>query len=106
MAGDGLARVLSVVERKALMARGHGLSPRLMIGKRGLTDAIVAQVRQALGKTDLLKVRVDVERGAEADAIGRRLAEETPCHLVRRVGKILLLYRPLPEANAESSPSS
>jgi RNA-binding protein len=82
--------------RKMLLAAGNRLPAKVVIGHSGLTDAVVSQVRHVFEKVELLKIRVEVEKGAEADAIGEELASRLSCHLVRRVGKVLLIYRPLP----------
>ena len=83
--------------RRELASRGHHLSARLLIGKRGLDEAVIAQIRQALEKVDLVKVRIGSDTGAEADEIGARLTEKVPCHVIKRIGKVLLLYRPKPQ---------
>lgn len=78
--------------QRELAARARTLKPSVQIGARGLTDSIVAQVRQAMAKHELIKVRVRVDTAKEAHRIGEQLAELVPCHLVQCVGKVLVLY--------------
>lgn len=92
-------RNLTHAARKAMVARGHKLEPSIVVGRQGLTDMLVAQIRRAFERTDLLKVKVGVERGHDADSIGTEIAIRVPCVVVRRVGKTLLLSR-LAEADA------
>ena len=97
MTNDGEAAKLTTAERRTLAARGNRLRARLVVGRRGLSESIVAQVRRALEKTDLVKVRVDADAREEVDVLAEQLAREVPCHLIQRVGKVVLLYqRPLP----------
>ncbi|MBN1490856.1 MAG: YhbY family RNA-binding protein [Phycisphaerae bacterium] len=97
MTNDGETVKLTAAERRALAARGNRLRARLVVGRRGLGESIVAQVRRALEKTDLVKVRVDADAREEVDAIAEQLAREVPCHFIQRVGKVVLLYqRPSP----------
>lgn len=87
-------------QRRALAKRGHLLKARLAVGRAGITEAFLNQVRQALEKADLLKVRMDADDAAGSDAMAADLARQVPCHLIQRVGHVALLYRPLPENTA------
>lgn len=91
---EGLSRQL----RRELTSRAHALKPSVQIGGRGLSDGIIAQVRQALRKHDLIKIRVQVEKGADAVQVGNDLVRQVPCKLVKRVGKILVVYAPSDES--------
>lgn len=81
-------------ELARLRRRAQPLRPRITIGRAGLNEAQIAQVRQALVTHPLLKVRVGSADRDTADAIGRRLAESVPCVLVGRLGFVLTLYDP------------
>jgi RNA-binding protein len=80
--------------RRDLTAKAHSLEPGINVGAKGLTDAVVAQVRQALSRHELVKVRIRVDSVDEVDAAGKDLARRVPCHLVKRVGKVVILYAP------------
>lgn len=81
-------------ERRDLRRASQRLKARITIGRAGLTDALVAQVRQALSASRLVKVRVDGQDRDAIEAIGHRLCEQVPCFLVARVGFVLTLFRP------------
>jgi RNA-binding protein len=85
---------LDAKTRRALRARGNRLRARMLIGRKGLSDAIVAQLRCAFDKSDLVKVRVETDDRGEADSLGEAIAVAVPCHVVGRVGRVLLLHRP------------
>lgn len=93
MNSDAGTPPLTSAQRQELMRRAHTLPPRVQVGRSGVTDGIVAQVRQVFEKTDLVKVRVQVEDTADADAAADALASRVPCHLVRRVGKTVIIAR-------------
>lgn len=88
---------LSPSERRALKARAHHLHPLVMVGESGLTPAVLREIDNALKTHDLIKIRVlgdDREaRGTILDTICQSL-EAGP---VQTIGKILVVYRPLPE---------
>jgi RNA-binding protein len=80
-------------DRREFLKRGHGLKARLAVGRGGLTDAFLLQVRAAFVNTDLLKVRLEADTGDEADLLAEELAKQVPCYLVQRVGRVALIYR-------------
>ncbi|MBN2448555.1 MAG: YhbY family RNA-binding protein [Phycisphaerae bacterium] len=85
--------------RRELTARSHHLKTMLTVAHDGITDQIVAHVRQSLARHDLIKVRVSATTAAESDAAAAQLAERVPCELVRRVGRVVLLYSPPEDAS-------
>lgn len=89
---------LTVSERLALKGRAHALKPMVMIGNAGLTEAVLKEIAQTLKIHELIKIRVMAERPQREDiltAICARL-EAAP---VQHIGKILLVYKPNPEAH-------
>ncbi len=91
---------LTNAARRQLAARANRLDASMTVGARGVTDAITAQVRQSLHKHELIKIRVRADKGDEADEVGQELARRVPCHVVQRVGKVVVLYAPKdPEAD-------
>ncbi|MEW6252586.1 MAG: YhbY family RNA-binding protein [Planctomycetota bacterium] len=89
-------------QRRDLLARSHTLRPAVIVAFADpLPEAVIAQVRTALAAHELVKVRVNADTGAEADAVAAQLASRAACELVRRVGKVIVLYKP---AEPEASP--
>lgn len=92
------APVLSTKARAALKARAHALEPVVRIGHAGVTDAMVAEIDRALEAHELIKVKIGEgdrdQRAVHADAIGSR----TGAVIVQRVGRVLVLWRPRPDA--------
>jgi RNA-binding protein len=86
-------RTLSADERRALLRAAHGLKPRMTIGRGGVTDSLIAQVRQALSKQPLMKIRVTTRERAETEAVGEALSRRVPCVYVGRVGFVITVYR-------------
>ncbi len=94
---------------RQLRSHATKLKARLAIGRAGLTDACVAQVRHALQHASLLKVRVGAHDRDAIDEIGAKLAEQVPCVLVSRVGFVLTVFSPGPNnplAEPDSDPDS
>lgn len=85
--------MLTPVERKALKARAHKLDPIVIIGGKGLTDAVIAEVDFALKSHELLKVRAGaMDRHERAEAFSA-ICERTGAEPVQHVGKVFVFYR-------------
>ena len=85
--------VLTSKQRQYLKGLAHSLSPVVRIGKGRLTDAIVAEAKKALEAHELIKVRIEVDEGAERRELADQLATATDAHLAGTVGKVAILYR-------------
>lgn len=89
--------VLTARERAQLKARAHALEPVVQVGQAGVTDALVAEIDRALTAHGLIKVKL---AGAERDAratMAEALCAATGAALVQQVGKVLVMWRPIPE---------
>ena len=84
--------------RRSLRAAGHHLSPVVQVGKEGVTEAVLAQIDQALLDHELIKVKSGTEtpedRFATAEAVA---AGAEGSQLAQILGRTLLLYRRHPD---------
>jgi len=79
-------------QRSHLKGLAHDLDPSVLVGQRGVTDAVVEQVEMALEAHELIKVRLAGhrdERQAMAEEIARRLG----ARLVDSIGRMAIFYR-------------
>ncbi|MEB2348022.1 MAG: YhbY family RNA-binding protein [Comamonadaceae bacterium] len=88
---------LTPAERRTHRAQAHHLHPVVLIGNDGLTDAVRHEVDAALSAHGLIKVRVFSDDRAERDALYRQLADTLSAAPVQHIGKLLVLWRPVPE---------
>jgi RNA-binding protein len=91
---------LTPAERKAHRAAAHHLHPVVAIGGDGLTAAVLKEADVALKAHGLIKVRAFAEDRALRDEMLTRLAEELGAAPVQHIGKLLVLWRPLPAREA------
>jgi RNA-binding protein len=89
---------LTARERAHLKARAHALEPRVQIGQGGLTTAVVAEIDRALTAHELVKVKILGDDREQREAIGDDICEKTGAAPVQRVGKVMVIWRPKPEA--------
>ena len=67
-----------------------------MIGNDGLTPAVLKEIDGALNSHGLIKVRVFSDDRAARAALLTDLAERLGAAPVQHIGKLLVLWRPLP----------
>jgi len=103
-ASIGPAPILSSAERSVLRAQAHALSPVVMIGDAGLTDAVAAETDRALSSHGLIKIRVQGDDRAARAAMAIDLSQRLGCALVQSIGKMLVLWRPLADAPQTRTP--
>ena len=85
-----------------LKARAHHLNPVVMIGQKGVTEAVINETHNALNAHELIKVRVLGDDRQERIAMCEELCAATGAHLVQHIGKLLVLYRePTDKESAE-----
>jgi RNA-binding protein len=88
---------LTVAERKAHRAEAHHLDPVVMIGNDGLTPAVRKETDAALNAHGLIKVRVLGDDREQREAIFQELCETLGAAPIQHIGKLLVLWRPLPK---------
>ena len=89
--------ILTPAQRKAHRSDAHHLNPVVLVGGDGLTDAVKKEVDAALKAHGLIKVRVFSDDRAQREAFLATLADELDAAPIQHIGKLLVLWRPLPE---------
>jgi RNA-binding protein len=92
---------LTPKERQALKALAHGLKPVVLLGSAGLSPSVVKEIDRALLSHELIKVKVPGDDRAEREAVFASLAESLSAARVQAIGKLLVLFRPAPEEEAQ-----
>ena len=88
---------LTPAQRKEKRADAHHLDPVVMIGADGLTAAVTKEVDGALKAHGLIKVRVMSDDRQGREEILATLAEQLDAAPIQHIGKLLVLWRPVPE---------
>jgi RNA-binding protein len=88
---------LTPAERKVHRSEAHHLDPIVRVGSEGLSPAVKKEADAALKAHGLIKVRVFSDDRLEREAMLRTLAEELDAAPIQHIGKLLVLWRPIPE---------
>ncbi len=87
---------LSANQRRYLRQLAHPLKPVVMLGTKGVTEAVCRELDLALTQHELLKVKLAGDREQRAAELDR-LLDATGAENVQLIGHIASLYRPHPE---------
>ena len=85
---------LTPAHRREHRANAHHLTPVVLIGGDGLTDAVKKEVDAALNAHGLIKVRVFSDDRAGRELIYQTLSADLSAAPVQHIGKLLVLWRP------------
>ena len=88
---------LSNEDIRRFKQQAQQLRPTVLIGKQGLTEAVIKETDTRLTARELIKVQVAGDDRQERIAIAEALCDATSAELVQHIGKQLVLWRPKPE---------
>jgi len=94
---------LTPAQRKGHRAEAHHLNAVVMIGSDGLTAAVKKETHAALDAHGLIKVRVQSDDRASREVIFQTLADELNAAPIQHIGKLLVLWRPIPEKEKKAN---
>jgi putative YhbY family RNA-binding protein len=95
------AILLTPAERRRLRADAHHLHPVVLIGAEGLTDAVRKEADAALKAHGLIKLRVFSDEREIREQMLLSLTDGLGAAAVQHIGKLLVLWRPVPEKAKE-----
>lgn len=88
---------LTTAQRKAHRADAHHLDPVVLIGGDGFSPSVKKEINAALNAHGLIKVRVFSDDRTAREAMFQTIAEELDAAPIQHIGKLLVLWRPMPE---------
>ena len=84
---------LKPTQKRYLRSLAHALKPVILVGNKGITDALLAEFSLALEHHELIKVRLaGDDRSERAGQIGE-LAKGADAEVVQNIGKVACFYR-------------
>ncbi len=80
-------------QKHYLRGLAHGRKPVVAIGSAGLTDAVVAEIDNALNHHELLKLKLPAADRAQRDRLLQEICGQTRACLVQLIGRTGVIYR-------------
>lgn len=79
--------------KQNLKAQAHHLNPVVIIGSKGLTNAVVDETDIALEAHELIKVKINGADKSERLSIATSLCDSLKADFIQLIGSIAILYR-------------
>ncbi|MBP5435613.1 ribosome assembly RNA-binding protein YhbY [bacterium] len=79
-------------EKKYLRGLGHALNPTVLIGKNGLTEAVLAQIDGELEAHELIKIKF-IDYIDEKKEIADEIVRALKCECCGSIGHTFLFFR-------------
>lgn len=83
---------LTPSQRRYLRGLAHELKPVILVGAKGVTEALVQEFQLALDHHELIKVKVAGDRDAFTAVTGN-LAKAAGAETVQTIGRMAVFYR-------------
>jgi putative YhbY family RNA-binding protein len=87
-------------QRRALRARAHALNPVVTISQNGLSESVLQEISTNLDSHELIKIRVFNDDRKVREQYLLTLCEKLGAAPVQHIGKLLVVWRPSPDAKA------
>jgi putative YhbY family RNA-binding protein len=97
---------LTPAQRRALRGQAHHVDPVVMVGHDGLTPAVLHEIDVNLLAHGLIKIRVLGDDRDAREAMLDRISDALDAAPVQHIGKLLVVYRPLPDAGRKPNRQS
>lgn len=85
---------LTPAQRQYLKGLAHPLSPVVIIGEKGLTEAVIKETERALKAHELIKIKAGSDEKETRSQWLEQICSELGASPVQQIGKTLVIYRP------------
>jgi RNA-binding protein len=79
--------------RSELRSQAHNLTPVVIIGDKGLTDEVLAEIDRSLKAHELIKVRAVTNDRDARELWMEKICERLKAEAIQQIGKVLVVYR-------------
>lgn len=84
---------LTPVQRQHLKGLAHPLSPVVIIGEKGLTEAVIKEIDLALNAHELIKIKAGSDEKETRSQWMTEICQRLNASPVQQIGKILVIYK-------------
>lgn len=85
---------LTPAQRQYLKGLAHSLSPVVLIGEKGLTEAVLKEAERALKAHELIKIKAGSDEKETRSRWLDQICQTLDASPVQQIGKTLVVYRP------------
>ncbi|MCJ7841806.1 ribosome assembly RNA-binding protein YhbY [Lederbergia sp. NSJ-179] len=85
--------MLTGKQKRFLRSTAHHLHPIFQVGKGGVKENMVKQIREALEARELIKISILQNCEEDRETVAAALADGAKAELVQIIGNTIILYR-------------
>src|SRR5438105_346617 len=100
-----MVKTLSPARRSELRGEAHKLRPTVLIGDKGLTDEVIAEIDRSLRAHELIKIRASSAEREVRDVWLDTICTRLEAQPVQQIGKVFVVYRENPEPGSDPAPT-
>lgn len=89
---------LNPIQIRFLRAQGHHLKPVVLIGDKGLSEAVLKEIAVAVKAHELIKIKVMNDERSEREVMLDTICALTGAAPIQHIGKTLLIYKQAAQA--------
>ena len=84
---------LNQVQKSRLRRQAYQLKPIVMIGNKGLTEAVQLELNQALTDHELVKIKISGYDKDSRETMTQSILDVQKAQLIQQVGHVIVVYR-------------
>lgn len=84
---------LTTKQRQYLKLKAAELKPVVIIGKNGITDSVIEEIKSSIAHHELIKVKAKADDRSARDELATYLAEKTESTVVQFLGNNITLFK-------------
>lgn len=88
---------LNSTQIRFLRAQGHHLKPVVLVGDKGLSDAVLKEITAAIKAHELIKIKVANDERSTREVMLDTVCSTTGAAAIQHIGKTFLVYKPAPQ---------
>ncbi|MBB6714285.1 ribosome assembly RNA-binding protein YhbY [Clostridium gasigenes] len=85
--------MLTGKQRAHLRGLANGLSPLFQVGKNGIEENFIKQIKESLEVRELIKIKVLENSGLETRAASDAICKAVGCEGIQAIGSKIVLYK-------------
>lgn len=94
-----MVKELQGFQRQYLRGLAHAIKPVVFVGQKGVTEAVILSMEEALNAHELIKVKfIDFKEKEAKQALSEEIQKRTDSCLAGIIGHMAIYYRPHKEA--------
>lgn len=84
---------ISKQKLKSLKQQSHHLEPVVLLGAKGLTDAVHKEIEVALEAHELIKIKLSSKEKDEKELLTKSICEKHDATLIAQIGHVITIYK-------------